>query len=59
MLSTFTYLVTLTIMDTISKVVVSYQTNSIVGIDKRGAIWYGIGSLADWFSASMPIFDLL
>jgi len=59
MLSTFTYLVTLTIMDTISKVIGSYQIWNIVGIDKRRAIWYGIGSLADWFSASMPIFDLL
>jgi len=59
MLSTFTYLVTLLIPHTISKVVGSYQIWNIVGIDKRGAIWYGIGSLADWFSASMPIFDLL
>lgn len=57
MLSTFTYLITLTIMDTISKVVGSYQTNSIVGLDSRGGIWYGVGSLANWFSANPPIFS--
>lgn len=57
MLSTFTYLVTLTIMDTISKAVGSYQTNSIVGIDRGKGIWYGGKALANWFAANSLIFS--